>query len=246
MSTLRKSLSLAALASLLFAGPACSSDDDASDGGGPRVTLNGTVLNALTRVALNDVEVCFDEPAGVDCVTSDDDGKIAARVPTNSRPKMKLNKDGFMPVLAVTQVGTEDVDGVVVAVLPKAAAQVLLGSVGVSLDDTKGQVLFSTPTDAAGNTRVEGVVVESNAPSDAFFYVDPDNNPDPALTATSPRGAGALVNVPPGTYELTFSHPSKTCTAGLMVPAANQPASGVTAELPIEAGYMTLVSAFCN
>ena len=216
MLTIRKSLLLAALP-LSLAASGCSSDDDGDgngNGGGPTVNVTVTVLNGLTRGSLSDVEVCFDEPANVACVTSDDEGKAAVKLPPNSRPRMKLTRDGYMPVLTTTQVGSEDVDSLIVSVLPRAAVQ-RPGGEGRALDDAKGQVLFSTPADATGATRVEGVVVETRA--ERRLLLRRSRNIRIGATATSAR-RGAMINVPAGTYEATFSHPSKTCTPGLCSP----------------------------
>jgi hypothetical protein len=50
---------------------------------------------------------------------------------------------------------------------------------------------------------------------DDITYAGDESVPDPSLMASSRRGVGGIANIPPGEYELVFSHPDLACTQKL-------------------------------
>lgn len=210
------------------------------------VVLSGTITDATSGDPLEGVEVCFDEPADIDCLQTDADGEGSADLPINSDLKVRLTKTGYPEVL--THGNTEEVDlvGAQVGILSEEAADAALTLLGLTRDATKGHVLFVAATNVTLQSKVAGVTADLTATTGTQFYATTAGLPDTGLDATTTAGAGAIVNIDPGDYEMTFTHDTATCVDGYAWPTSSQPESGITVEVPVEAGVITFVSAYCN
>ena len=223
-------------------GPDTDSDSDMT-GTDDTVTLSGTIVDAATQDPIEGVEVCFDEPADIACITTDATGAASTELPMNVNIKVRMTKAGYPTVLTHGNIEEADIIGARTALLSDTAADAALTILGETRDTSKGYVLFAATTDLTLQTKVEGATVTSTATTGTQFYASAMGIPDTSLTSTSAAGAGAIVNVDPGTYEITFAHTDKACVDGYGWPVSG---SDGTMELFVEAGVMTFVSGYCN
>ena len=185
-------------------------DAVSSDGPGP--TITGTIVTLLGSQALAGVQVCVEEDSAIPCVTSTAAGSYAIS-------GLDMTKD-----FTLSMTKTDYLTGH----FPVGANQVAMMVDGTMMADTTVTMLFQalglTPTAGTGHVLISADASNGLGQSDVTFTLDKTAGegpfylngiglPDKTLTATSSNGKGALVNLPPGSYEVTFTAPSGvTCS----------------------------------
>ena len=236
------------LAISVLALAACSSDksDTKATGTSATVSISGTILDTK-QTPLEGVKVCLDTPPGVECATTDAKGKgTLSGIPKSTRIRARVTRADFLSVITHGNTDDKDIKGAQIQLLSEADADKAFETLKLTKDSSKGHILFATATDVTLETKVADVSVSTTTTSGKFVFVNAALGPDDALTATSTAGAGGIVNVDPGNYEMTFSHASKKCVDGYAWPAKKQPEKGVTVQVPVEAGWVTFVAVFCG
>lgn len=198
------------------------------------------------------VEVCLrTDPTtseGAACTTSDDAGawKLSG-APASAWVAVTFVKDGFFPTLRPIATTTSDIaiprgDGSLVA---SAAMSTLMSA---PLDPASGHVVFSTSS--AGTRAAVAATVSFSAvggPPVTPVYFDANGDTMPGANAGA---TGALANLSPGFYEITFQGSSVACKdiGGLYgYPVTMYMPDGIARlVLPVVAGFLTApVAASC-
>lgn len=179
------------------------------------------------------VKVCVYGESELPCARTDDSGVFSlCNVPEDANVILSFEKDGYVPSLRMLVTRTEDYD---------ILAETVLGSIedgimeaekfGVDLRGIRGgalQFFGARPGDGVLQVAtLEGYTVELNdldgdpamcASSDGAgeepcepIYLDPGGMPNLEATESSRFGVGAIGNVTPGEYVLSFAHPSYEC-----------------------------------
>jgi hypothetical protein len=74
-------------------------------------------------------------------------------------------------------------------------------------------------------------------------YLSSGGTPDQGATATSSQGFGLFGNLPPGDYEVSVTHPTKTCVIDLLGwPATNKSAARVR----VQADFIAAATFICE
>lgn len=227
--TLRSPLLLLTVLTLIACG-------DETSGGDVMATITATELTSDTLE--EGVEVCITNFDGYGCATTDEMGATTMMVPANADVLFRFSKEGSTYIPSISPVSTPDTDfhfeGELV---DRILAQVLASGVGTEIDPTKGTVFLSAggPNDTSGQDGYVFDVMPSIG--DGLFYFDESATPDLELTATTNTGAGAAVNLDPGTYTFSYSPPdSRRCFF-----ESGWRTSDTTGSFPIEAGAITVV-----
>jgi len=199
------------------------------------------------------VEVCLrTDPttsAGAACTTSDPAGawKLTG-VPASAWVAVTFVKDGFFPTLRPIATATSDItiprgDG---SLVTSAAMSTLMSA---PLDRASGHVVFSTSN--PGSSAAVAATVSLSAvggPPMKPVYFDANGDPMPGANAGT---TGALANVSPGFYEITFAGTSVACkdVGGLYgYPVTMYMPDGLARlVLPVVPGFLTApVAASCT
>ncbi|MEW5851008.1 MAG: hypothetical protein AB2A00_19635 [Myxococcota bacterium] len=207
------------------------------------ITISGVTEDGITDAPLPDVEICVHERDDIPCTKSDLAANFSLiNVPQSSEIMLKFFKFGYYEHLAMFTTTTEN-ENFHYGLVSNDGMTLMTGTVGVSIDDNKSQIIFGT-NDRKGGERVEGVSVSiSPSVEDGHgpFY-QTDNGLDGDLTATTAKGIGAFLNLEPGDYELTFTAPGKTCTPHF----AWKGSGDGKVKIRLVAGHSTYASAICN
>jgi hypothetical protein len=119
-------------------------------------------------------------------------------------------------------------------------AEPLGASGGVELLATSNTTGTSDPLGAG----VDGVVFDVSGSPGSVGYFDPNETPDPQLTATSSTGVAVLFGIPVGTVDVSCSNPARSCAADASTAWASTMSGAV--QVPIIAGSLTLVRCNCQ
>ncbi|HJL04845.1 MAG TPA: hypothetical protein RMH85_32420 [Polyangiaceae bacterium LLY-WYZ-15_(1-7)] len=233
---------------------ACGDDDgggaDAGEDAGPvdawvpgdageTVRWSVTVRDLVSGDPVQLAEVCVFGFPQLPCGTTDRMGETALDVPVNLELQLRTTALRYFPTLTtyVADDAPRDVDidlGKTSNITP------LIASVGVTLDDTKGQLAFlaqSGPGDG-----LEGVAASLDpASGEGPFYTN-GSIPDETLEATSDDGLGVFGNVDPGAVDVVYANPNGGCA-----PSEGWPSPTADAlSTHIEPGHLTIVIARCD
>ncbi len=221
---------------------ACGDDDD----DGPTITLSQQAMEFGSDNPVANVEVCVLGRSGDYCGTSDASGFFSLQAPADKDVAISYHRSGFWPVIVETH--TPATDWTVpdnIYLVDEVTAELAFASVVTDIDDTKGHIMV-TIYDAAvseGASLVADVSFTTSPDSGGTMAFLGDNSLfDDSETATNEHGVGALVNMTPGKYTVTLSHPTLTCHAmyGIQGDQAN------TFKMQVQAGWTTWLVAYCN
>jgi hypothetical protein len=231
---------------LVFALAGCGDDDGGSEPG-QTVQLDLQVIEfepgASVDPPLEGAEVC--EADTSNCDTSDSEGMVTLDVPANSELELLVNADGYGPTLTPLTTSEDDVDGQVTPLLTEDVLTVLAGALGTPypLTDDGLIAVSALVAPVSGQDNGIGGVTFTPDSSGTLYYLDENEIPRTDISATTePSGAGGLVEVAPGTLELTLGGTASNCTI-----ASGWPGSDSTSiRLPVRAGYITQGFVTCD
>jgi hypothetical protein len=208
------------------------------------VTIQGTA-QASGGGTLAGVAVCLrPDPTTADretCTTSDDHGAWKfTGAPSNAWIGVTFVKDGFFPTLRAIETDTTDI-----AIAPTdgelVTSSAMPAMLDAAIDPASGHFLFATAApglEAATAATVTVGTIGGPTTVPAYF----DANGDPVLGASG-GAEGAMANLPPGYYEVTFQGADVSCVnAGQTYgyPITTYQADGVARLLvPVVAGFLT-------
>ena len=137
-------------------------------------------------------KVCVFQDTSVPCVVSDSLGDFQLPgVPASSEVLLEFTRASYYPVLrtVTTHGSATDIGNAGYPSLIEANA--FASIVGTTIDNNKGQVLFSALQPALGFAGQDGVTASMTPASGSGpFYVSAAQLPDPTLTTTSEAGFG--------------------------------------------------------
>ncbi len=213
------------------------------DAGFTHAQITGTVFDILTRRGLIGVEVCVrNQQPQYPCATTAGGGQFTMRAPANA--DVELVYTGGNPAILPTIVhlrlplgpSTWNVGVLAATMVPQLATML-----GQQLDPTKGHVSFTVGT--AGNVGLAGVTGAIAPVSGAGpFYLAANGFPDRNATRTSSNGTGALINVNPGTINVSITPPNThDC-----LPYSIAVRQGNAWRVPVVAGHLSIAVFECT
>ncbi|MGB5701625.1 MAG: hypothetical protein WBM48_02315 [Polyangiales bacterium] len=217
----------------------CSDSDDGG-GGTATVQLDLQVIEfepgADTDPPFEGAEVCVADTTN--CGTSDADGMVTLQIPANSELELLVTAEGYGPTLTPQTTTDEDITTQQTPLISDATLTVLAGALGTEYPlGENGLVALSVLTApiTADNNGIAGVTLTPD-PAATVYYLDENEIPRTDISATTePSGAGGLIEVAPGTYELELGATASNC-----VVVAGWPGSSASSvSLPVRAGFIT-------
>ncbi|MEW5847725.1 MAG: hypothetical protein AB2A00_02885 [Myxococcota bacterium] len=194
---------------------------------------------------LEGVEVCVWEREDLSCVRTDASGSFTLPAP-KGEIGLTFRKDGYVPLLApiVAKAGAFS--------SPRLTPVELAQQQGAIWDATDpypfahtGVVTFNAYLKTAASVRgLDGVTVQLTPDVGLGpFYLRADGY-DPTLSTTAaPLGAAVMMDVPPGEYEVTFTHPYAQCVEQAGLWETTTPGRFRT---PVVQGFATDVNVYCT
>jgi len=210
---------------------ASGSDDGTSTGSVDAVTISGTVTDFGTPTALEGVEVCVFERAGVPCATTDAEGAYTLMGVPVAEGAIAFTRTGRFPSLFWGE-GPMDGDVLDYNLLSNLAAAVLAASLEEEIDDGSGHLALAVSDGEGG--LLSGASFTMTPSSGAIGYLTPDGI-DPTLIETTQVGFAGWLNVEVGEVEITASHPTLDCVPG---PGALVGSTPDALRIDITAGYL--------
>ena len=217
------------------------------DGGGASVQLDVAVITFEPGLGMNvpfeGAEVCVGETDT--CATSDAEGNLELTVPADSEIELLASAEDYTPVLTPVTTGDENQSGVLVPLISEATVELLSGVLGTPYPPGENgivalSVLVAPVEDA--NNGIAGVTVTPDREAEVY-YLDENELPSYELTETTyPSGVGGMVEVAPGTWELTLGGTASNC----IISAAWPGSSALAFRLPVRAGYFTQGFVTCD
>ncbi len=172
------------------------------------------------------VRVCV-YPGHDICGTSDENGNYRIDgVPENSELILSYEHPDYVPTLRMLLTRENNVILLAPSIMGTVAlARRLAEDYDFIAKPGHGSLQFFAMNPAMGVLQLqelEGFTVELHdldgnvfTDHDDITYASADGVPDPRLEQSSRRGVGGIANIPPGNYELVFSHPTLDCTEKL-------------------------------
>jgi len=220
---------------------ACGGDDDdddvvSADADPSSIEFSRIFADWETLQPLEGLKLCNADTQ--ECGTAASTGRATLRVPKNSKVRVTYELAGYLSKAQSVLTDESDIDGAwFMQTDDWFDAQLAL--VSLTRDNGAGHVFAQALEEQAG-VSFEITPAAGDGP-----YFAGGKNIDPVLTATTVEGLGTagFVNVPPGTYSVTASHPTATC-----VPADRSPLGTVqgSAEAVVVAGVATTVFFLCQ
>ena len=208
------------------------------------VTIQGTA-QASGGGTLAGVAVCLRrDPTTADgetCTTSDDHGAWKfTGAPSNTWVGVTFVKDGFFPTLRAIETDTTDID-IAPADGELVTSSAMPAVLNAAIDPASGHFLFATAGPGLVATTAATVTVGTiGGPTTTPAYFDASGNP---VIGANDGSEGAMANLPPGYYEVTFKGTNVSCAnAGQTYgyPITTYQADGVARLLvPVVAGFLT-------
>ncbi|TPW08044.1 MAG: hypothetical protein FD127_4410, partial [Acidimicrobiaceae bacterium] len=163
----------------------------------------GAARDAVEFAPIEDVEVTA--TAGrVGQVTADAGWRVDDLAP-GTRLDVRLTSPGYWPWQTTVALGTRSA-AIEADVVPRGLEAHWLGPIGLSAMRGRGHVVvvvYNYATDGASGVVLRGAVRP--------YYIASPGGASPTLEATDDAGLGLFVNVEPGTFVISFRHPSWHC-----------------------------------
>jgi hypothetical protein len=226
----------------LFAAPACSTFAAEEGENAPNtITITGSTEDGLGTQPLPDVEICVFGHDEIPCVHSDLTAQFTLKgVPANSELLLSFFKADYFLHLA-TYTSTDQNDHFSYGLVSDLAMDAMASTVSVEIDGSKSQIIFGANVEKDGD-RVEDVSVSMSPASGEGPFYQGTAGLDKTMSTTGSKGTGGFLNVEPGEYEITFTHPSKTCTPYF----AWKGSQDGTVRFRLERTHSTYVSQICR
>jgi len=188
-------------------------------------------------------EVCVSDTTN--CATSDADGMVTLEIPANSEIVFEVTADGYGPTLTPQTTTDQDITTQLTPLLSDEVLGLLAGVLNTPYPPgDNGLVALSVltaPIDAADN-GIPGVTITPDRQA-ITYYLDENEFPSRDLTATTaPSGAGGLIEVAPGTWELALGGTASNCVVVAVWPGSGEN----TVRLPVRAGFITQGFVTCD
>ena len=233
---------------------------DAAGGGGNdggTVSVSGTVVEfaasaeAGTEKPLAGVNVCAYMVSPANCVMTDAAGQFnLTGWAKTSKGGITLEKTGYFRSLALFGMG--DTGATVSTRLPSEQLSQLYTQVAGGSWPTAGTGFVITTVNTV-QMGANGTLAYTPAMGATFaetpksgkgpVYVNDSEYPDPTLTATSSRGWGGLLNLTPGTIDIAYTLPGKSC---IQPSDAWSSMTGGSVKIPVEADTLTTIGVGCQ
>jgi hypothetical protein len=183
----------------------CGGDDE------PLYVVFGAIVNE-TIAPVEDVEVCPFERDDLPCTSSDRAGQFSLQVPPG-RSRLTYQVAGHQSRLRTMLVEEDPTDlGTMEILFTSAYMARQEDNLGISLVPGTGIIGVSV----SGSERDGAQLVVDPPEGDGPYYVGPNLEYDPELEATvaAAMTGGAMLNVPPGTFDLSVQREGTECTFG--------------------------------
>jgi len=185
------------------------------------------LMNFEALLPLNNVEVCLFENDTVPCASSDADGYYRfSHLPNETSYLITLSKSGFAPSL---KPALPYMSVMTTSLIPQSQLQSFASQAGQSLSNSKAVVIFAGVKTGPGDNvaALEGFRVGTDPASGGVpAYINYNESQgifmDPALSASSVLGFGAIFNMAPGEYELTITHPDSSLDCSTRIPVVTR------------------------
>jgi len=176
---------------------------------------------------LEGAEVCQTETEPPNCVTTDVNGEARLVVPRDKEISYTATKEDYAPFL--NGVVTERSKGQATFMLSDAQVEALADDLGIEYPLTGGIVALRV------FPRMAGVTFAVDDETAVGYYVDEAGAVRLDLTATTSKGDGGFLEVPPGVYQIDFGGTATTCIPGRgwQGDAENQ------IKVPVKVGHIT-------
>ncbi len=207
------------------------------------ISTTGTIVDFITDEPVVDGEACFHwdrnedgSYANTQCAQTDAMGSVShTDIPGDTRIMARFVKDSYMTIVGTFEALTEDVIWGGFAA-PEVAVIAAAAGAGVTVDETKGHVIFNV-FNPDGET-LDGYTLTVQDGDQTALYASGAAF-DPALTETSTSGGAAILNLEPGDYTFLLNKEGVLC-----VPSPwSWLGGGYTA--PIEANAITQIAVHC-
>jgi len=187
--------------------PGCRRDSDRT------VTVSGTVVDAYSSQPVEGVEVCSLLSPSSGCSVTDALGQFSVVLPATGDHWILVDHATYYPVLGgVATVGEDLVLDGLVNLFPDEILDIVFGQVSIPLETGRGHVaLWAYAQLGTGEGREQVTLAISPDPGGRLGYLDDQGLIDLDLTATSVSGVAGWVNIPPGDYVATVTHPDLEC-----------------------------------
>jgi hypothetical protein len=204
------------------------------------VTLDLTVVEfepgSDVDTPFEGAEVCVADTSN--CATSDVDGIAQLEIPANSELALLVTAEGYTPTLTPQTTSDQDINGQLTPLLSDETVTLLAGVLNTPYPPgDNGIVAISVLTApvTGSNNGIAGVTITPH-PEATVFYLDENEFPTRDLsTTTAPSGAGGLIEVAPGTWEIELGGTASNC-----VIVAGWPGStDNSVRFPVRAGFIT-------
>ena len=226
---------------------ACGDDDasPATDAGRSGIVVLGEVRRAMAGARFEDLgpiegaTVCAYTQPDLPCAT------------TNAVGEFELSGLAPRSEAAITVTATGHRSAVLPFVTDERPVRPSLALEPVEVVDARDASTGASPAPGTGSVGfvavgasggLAGVSVTVTPAGAGPYYVDADRSLDTGLTATSERGFGFVLGLPPGVADLRFSHTSFACD----VPALGWPDGSNGVRAPVVAGHETAVAIVCE
>ena len=192
---------------------------------------------------LEGAEVCVENTTN--CVTSDAAGMARLEIPANSELALLVTADGFGPTVTPQTTTDQDITTQVAPLLADATVTLLAGVLNTPYPPgANGLVALSVLTAPItdNNNGIPGVTLTPDREA-AVYYLDENEIPRRDLSATTaPSGAGGLIEVAPGTWELELGGTASNCVVVAGWPGSTES----SVRLPVRAGFITQGFVTCD
>lgn len=217
----------------------------------PAATANvtGELFSFLQRgTPIVGAEICVLQHPQVTCVKSDSSGKyklVGIPVGQDIYITITNSSQNLVPTrIAHHQPVNAPDPHYITGLASFAEANLLASAMGTTLDLQKGMIATDTgEQQGTSYTPLAGVSVSLIPQSGNGPYYPTSSGLPNSKPETSPTGVTLWANVTPGTVEISFSHPQKTCAAP---PERIRGTTAGRAKLDIVAGWLHLTGAFCQ
>ena len=211
----------------------------------PTIIVSQQVKDFTTGDGLNGVTVCIHGRSDIECSTTDAAGNYTIEVPADKDLSFSFERSDYWPMLVETHTPAQDWDTIDdMNMNSELEVELLLASSNLSVDSEKGHLLINAfdsadITDASGLAEVS---VTIDGGGGTLGYVAENALVETDLTSTTFRGASVIINIDPGVYTVTLSHPTLTCKPMYAVAGA-EPNTFRTTVIPVA---VTWLNAYCD
>jgi len=220
---------------LVLALAACG--DDA-----PRVTISGQVNDIFSGQPVQGVRFCRLAAPNA-CAETDADGNIAVRLPAESDEWLKVDHPWFVPMLVGARTTTTDFEPPgVLGLVPLDILDTVVAQVGLRVEPGKGLLNLYAYAQAGQDGRAGVTLRLDPDPGGSQGYLNDQGDMTLDATATGSPGVSSWVNLEPGDYVATVSHPDYTCAPLLAIPGE----APDTFELKIQPDRLTYLIVVCE